>query len=452
MDGKNKFWKGVLVGTLVTAFAGLIVIGMAAGIWVVGKGVMGNQTAGISGGRATPSEVSLDIDRISQKMELIQGIISENYLFEEDPEMVEDGIFMGMMAGLGDPYSTYYTEEDFQELMENSIEGEYCGIGAMISQNRGTMLMTVIRVFEGTPCAEAGMLPGDVITAVDGENVTGMELDLVVNNYIKGEEDTEVTVTVYRETTDEYLDLTMKRANIETPTVEHEMMENGIGYILVTQFEGVTAQQFKEAVDDLESQGMEKLIIDLRNNPGGLLDAAVEMAAYLLPDGTIVRTEYKNGKGDEYYSENGQLKADSTAGTRLNQYPVEDGHELDIPMAILVNGNSASAAEVFAGAMRDFDRAVLVGTTTFGKGIVQSVIPFTDGDAIKITTAHYFTPSGFDLHGKGLEPDIPVELSEELLQQAVVELEDDNQVQAAAEYLSEETAGEEPDDPGMAAD
>ena len=278
MDGKNKFWKGVLVGALVTAFAGLIVIGMAAGIWVVGKGVMGNQTAGISGGRATPSEVSLDIDRISQKMELIQGIISENYLFEEDPEMVEDGIFMGMMAGLGDPYSTYYTEEDFQELMENSIEGEYCGIGAMISQNRGTMLMTVIRVFEGTPCAEAGMLPGDVITAVDGENVTGMELDLVVNNYIKGEEDTEVTVTVYRETTDEYLDLTMKRANIETPTVEHEMMENGIGYILVTQFEGVTAQQFKEAVDDLESQGMEKLIIDLRNNPGGLLDAAVEMA------------------------------------------------------------------------------------------------------------------------------------------------------------------------------
>ena len=128
MDGKNKFWKGVLVGALVTAFAGLIVIGMAAGIWVVGKGVMGNQTVGISGGRATPSEVSLDIDRISQKMELIQGIISENYLFEEDPEMVEDGIFMGMMAGLGDPYSTYYTEEDFQELMENSIEGEYCGI------------------------------------------------------------------------------------------------------------------------------------------------------------------------------------------------------------------------------------------------------------------------------------------------------------------------------------
>ena len=176
MDGKNKFWKGVLIGALVTAFAGLIVIGIAAGIWVVGKGVMGNQTVGISDGRATPSEVSLDIDRISQKMELIQGIISENYLFEEDPEMVEDGIFMGMMAGLGDPYSTYYTEEDFQELMENSIEGEYCGIGARISQNRGTMLMTVIRVFEGTPCAEAGMLPGDVITAVNGENVTAAEL------------------------------------------------------------------------------------------------------------------------------------------------------------------------------------------------------------------------------------------------------------------------------------
>ncbi|HJC46617.1 MAG TPA: S41 family peptidase [Candidatus Lachnoclostridium pullistercoris] len=444
MDGKNKFWKGALVGALVTAFAGLIVIGMAAGIWVVGKGVMRNQTAGPAGSRATSSEIALDVDRVSQKMKLIQKIISENYLFDEDPEMVEAGIFMGMMAGLGDPYSTYYTEEDFEQLMENSIEGEYCGIGAMISQNRETMLMTVIRVFEGTPCADAGMLPGDVITAVNGENVTGMELDLVVNNYIKGEEGTEVTVTVYRETSDKYLDLTMKRAAIETPTVEYQMMENNTGYVLVTQFEGVTASQFKAAVDDLQSQGMEKLIIDLRNNPGGLLDAAVEMAAYLLPDGTIVRTEYKNGTGDEYFSEDGQLKAETDAGTRLSQYPMEDGRELDIPMAILVNGNSASAAEVFAGAMRDFDRAVLVGTTTFGKGIVQSVIPFTDGDAIKITTAHYFTPSGFDLHGKGLEPDIEVELSEELMQQAAVEPEDDNQVQAAAEYLNGgETPGED---------
>lgn len=442
MDGKNKFWKGALVGALVTAFAGLIVIGMAAGIWVVGKGVMGNQAAGAGDGLATASEVSLDVDRISQKMELIQKIISENYLFEEDPEMVEAGIFTGMMAGLGDPYSTYYTEEDFQELMENSIEGEYCGIGALISQNRETMLMTVIRVFEGTPCAEAGMLPGDAIIAVDGENVAGMELDLVVSNYIRGEENTEVTVTVYRESTDEYLDLTMKRANIETPTVEHEMLDDSVGYILVTQFEGVTAGQFKEAVEDLESRGMEKLIIDLRNNPGGLLDAAVEMAAYLLPDGTIVRTEYKNGKGDVYFSEDGQLKAESDAGTRLNQYPIEDSHELDIPIAILVNGNSASASEVFAGAMRDFSRAELVGTTTFGKGIVQSVIPFTDGDAIKITTAHYFTPNGFDLHGKGLEPDLEVELSEELLQQTAVDFSEDNQIQAAVELLNGEAAGQ----------
>ncbi len=437
MDSRNKFWKGVLVGALVTAFAGLIIIGMAAGIWLVGKVVMGNQASGPENGRATASEITLDVDRISQKIELIQGIINENYLFDEDPEMVESGIFMGMMAGLGDPYSTYYTKEDFQDLMENSIEGEYCGIGALISQNRSTMLMEVLRVFEGAPCEKAGMLPGDIITGVDGEDVSGMELDLVVSNYLKGEEGTEVTVTVYRQSTEEYLDLVMTRENIETPTVEHEMLEEEVGYVLVTQFEGVTADQFRAAVEDLESQGMEKLIIDLRNNPGGLLDEAVEMAAYLLPDGTIVRTEYKNGEGDEYFSKDGKLQASTTAGTKLSQYPMEDSHELDIPIVILVNGNSASAAEVFAGAMRDFDRAELVGTTTFGKGIVQSVIPFTDGDAIKITTAHYFTPSGYDLHGKGLEPDVEEELSEDLAGRATVELTEDNQVQKALEVLAD---------------
>ena len=188
MENKNKFWKGVLVGTLVTAFAGLIIIGMAAGIWVVGNGVIQNQSAQITGGEASPSELSLDIDRIGRKIELMQQITNEEYLFEEDTEQVESGIYMGMMAGLGDPYSVYYTEEDFTELMENSIEGEYCGIGAMISQNRETMMMTVIRVFENTPSAEAGMLPGDVIVAVDGQDVSGMELDLVVGSYIKGEE------------------------------------------------------------------------------------------------------------------------------------------------------------------------------------------------------------------------------------------------------------------------
>ena len=437
MENKNKFWKGVLVGTLVTAFAGLIIIGMAAGIWVVGNGVIQNQSAQITGGEASPSELSLDIDRIGRKIELMQQIINEEYLFEEDTEQVESGIYMGMMAGLGDPYSVYYTEEDFTELMENSIEGEYCGIGAMISQNRETMMMTVIRVFENTPSAEAGMLPGDVIVAVDGQDVSGMELDLVVGSYIKGEENTDVTVKVYRESTEEYVDLTMTRRPIETPTVEHEMLENQVGYILVTQFEGNTAKQFQEAVEDLESQGMKKMVIDLRNNPGGLLDEAVKMAAYLLPDGTIVRTEYKNGDSDEYFSKDGTIQAVNSAGREFSQYPIEDGHELDIPIVILADGNSASASEVFAGAMRDYDRAVLVGTTTFGKGIVQSVIPFTDGDAIKLTTAHYFTPRGQDLHGKGLEPDVEVELDEELRQKAIVSLEEDNQLQKALEVLEE---------------
>ena len=426
MDGKNKFWKGVLIGALVTAFAGLIVIGMAAGIWVVGKGVMGNQTVGISDGRATPSEVSLDIDRISQKMELIQGIISENYLFEEDPEMVEDGIFMGMMAGLGDPYSTYYTEEDFQELMENSIEGEYCGIGAMISQNRTTGLCTIVKVFEGSPALEAGMQPGDIIYKVGETMVASESLDVLVNNYIKGEEGTPVKITVYRADKDEYVDLTVKRRKIEVPTVEHRMMDGNIGYIAVSEFDIITVEQFEAAVDELQKNGMEGLIIDLRSNPGGVLDGAVKMADYLLPD-DISKYDKGEGKTLIVYTADKNEKGDV--------YTASDKHELDLPMVILINGDSASASEVFTGAMKDYDRATVVGTTSYGKGIVQNLIPLGDGSAIKITTAHYYTPSGFDLHGKGIEPDVAVELDEKLKTQAVVKPEEDNQIQKAVEVL-----------------
>jgi carboxyl-terminal processing protease len=219
------------------------------------------------------------------------------------------------------------------------------------------------------------------------------------------------------------------------------MMENQVGYIYVMQFDEVTAQQFADAVDDLEQQGMEELLVDLRGNPGGVLDTAVEMLAYILPedkmDGLLIYTSDKNGKGERYYCKDGQILVDSDSGYQDSRYPKTDDHELTVPLAVLVNGSSASAAEVFTGAVQDYDAGIVVGTQTFGKGIVQSLIPLGDGSAIKLTTSHYYTPSGFDLHGTGLTPDVVVELDDELKTKAVVELSEDNQVQAALEALEE---------------
>ena len=436
-EGKNRFWKGVLVGALVMAFAGLILVGLSAGIFLIGRTVMGDQTQ-MAGGDS--EDGGLDMDRISAKMRYIQDIIDRYFLFEEDPEAVEDGIYTGLMYGLGDPYSVYYNEENYASLLEDT-SGEYCGIGAMVQQDLTTGIMTVVKVFEGSPALEAGMLPGDVLYEVDGENVTGRELDLVVNENIRGEEGTQVTVTVLRGETAEEVELTMERRQVEVTTVESQMLDEKTGYIYVMQFEMVTGGQFKEAVDRLEDQGMEQLIVDLRGNPGGVLDAAVEMLAYILPedrmDGMLIYTADKDGKGDRYFCRDGKIVMESDSGYVTAGYPMEDGHQLDLPLAVLVNGSSASAAEVFTGAVMDYDAGIVVGTQTFGKGIVQSLVPLGDGTAVKLTTAHYYTPSGFDLHGEGLTPDVIVDLDEELKTQAVVDLDEDNQVQAAIEALED---------------
>ena len=436
-EGKNRFWKGVLVGALVMAFAGLILVGLSAGIFLIGRTVMGDQTQ-MAGGDS--EDGGLDMDRVSAKMRYIQDIIDRYFLFEEDPEAVEDGIYTGLMYGLGDPYSVYYNEENYASLLEDT-SGEYCGIGAMVQQDLTTGIMTVVKVFEGSPALEAGMLPGDVIYEVDGENVTGRELDLVVNENIRGEEGTQVTVTVLRGETAEEVELTMERRQVEVTTVESQMLDEKTGYIYVMQFEMVTGGQFKEAVDRLEDQGMEQLIVDLRGNPGGVLDAAVEMLAYILPedrmDGMLIYTADKDGKGDRYFCRDGKIVMESDSGYVTAGYPMEDGHQLDLPLAVLVNGSSASAAEVFTGAVMDYDAGIVVGTQTFGKGIVQSLVPLGDGTAVKLTTAYYYTPSGFDLHGEGLTPDVIVDLDEELKTQAVVELDEDNQVQAAIEALED---------------
>ena len=431
MENKNKFWKGALVGALLTAFAGLIIVGMSLGIFLIGRTAIDGPQQAAESNQAENQDGSLDLNRITKKITTLQQIIDKYYLFDEDTTKVEDWIYKGMMYGLNDPYTTYYTAEEYQKLTEDT-EGEYHGIGVMISQNRTTGIITVIKVFKDTPAAEAGMRPGDVLYKVGDMEVTGMDMDILVKDYIKGIDGSEVALTVFRQDEGEYVDLKMERRNVTVQTVEYQMLEDRVGYVAVSQFDVVTADQFKAAVDDLEKQGMKKLLVDLRNNPGGVLDAVVDMLDYILPDDLIiegdkdlVRTNTeatllvymadKNGKGGQEYA--------------------SDGHSLDIPMAVLVNGESASASEVFTGAMKDYGRATVVGTKTFGKGIVQNLIPLDNGTAIKMTTAHYYTPSGFDLHGKGIEPDVEVELNEALKNQITVDVKEDNQIQAALEAL-----------------
>ena len=439
---KGKFWKGVLVGSLVTAFAGLIIVGIAAGINLIGQTVMDNQ-AQVQMEEDSQGTEQIDMEQVNQKIETLQQLVDRYFLFEDDidKEQMEAGIYKGLLSGLEDPYTVYYTQEEYETLTEET-EGVYCGIGVLVSQNISSGLITALRVFQGSPAEEAGMKKGDILYKVGEALASDFELDVLVQQEIRGAENTYVDITVLRD--GEEVKLHIQRRIVEVTTVESKMLENNIGYILVTQFELVTGDQFKDAINSLEEQGMERLIIDLRDNPGGVLDEVVEMAAYILPEdklkGTIVATSDKNGRGDRYFSKGGEICFESDTGQRDPRYPKKDGHELNIPMVVLINGNSASASEVFAGAVRDYGYAKLVGTTSFGKGIVQSLVQLEDGSAVKMTVSHYYTPGGVDLHKKGLEPDVEVEqeIPEDLKGAFEIPLERDNQVLRAIEVLMEE--------------
>lgn len=440
----NKFWKGVLVGALVTAFAGLLLVGVGLAISLVGRMVIDDHVRIQAEGDRQEDSREIDLGAVNYKINTLEALVDRDFLFEEDIDAgeMEAGIYKGMMAGLGDPYTCYYTKEEYEALTEET-EGTYCGIGALISQNMETGVVTILRVFKGSPAERAGLKKWDILYKVGDIEATTMDLDVLVQQEIRGPENTTVELTVLRN--GEEVKLRVRREIVEVDTVEYQMLDENTGYIMITQFEMVSGEQFKAAVENLEKQGMKNLVIDLRDNPGGVLDAAVDMSAYIVPedelDGVLVSTADKNGKGDRYYSEDGEIRYESQVGQTNSNYPKKDGHELDMPIAILMNGNSASAAEVFAGALRDYGKAKLVGTTSFGKGIVQSLIRLNDGSAVKITTSHYYTPAGVDLHKKGLEPDVEVEyeIPEDLPEDALeVPLEQDNQVRKAMEVVDGE--------------
>lgn len=403
--GSGHFLLGLLVGVLLTALVGSgTYVGVRLYLLATGKSA---RTAA----SASDSADSLVNDETIKKIEALEEVIEEYYYKEEDidTDSMTEGLYSGLVSSLGDPYSVYYNEEEWQDLME-STEGIYYGIGAYLSLDPATNLARIAGVIPNTPAEESGLRENDIIYMVDGEEIQGLELSEIVSK-VKGEEGTKVRLTIYREGESDYLEIDVTRKKIESPTVSYEMLDNKIGYIQIREFDEVTTDQFTEALAVVKGSGAEGLILDLRGNPGGSLPVVVDIARAILPKGLIVYTEDKYGERDEYRC---------------------DGrNELKMPLVVLVNGNSASASEILAGAIKDYGTGTLIGTTTFGKGIVQRVLPLTDGTALKLTVSSYFTPKGNNIHGTGIEPDIECELDAETYYEEGV----DNQLERAKEEI-----------------
>ena len=408
MDNETKRLvnKGRLQGFIVTFVVMLIIFLIVGGIFIFAMIVSGSFNYGLFYGK--PSESIVD-DEAEDKIETLQSIIEKYYLNEYSREDMQNGLYKGLLESLGDPYSVYYTEEEYSEMTEDS-EGVFEGIGAYLSQDPDTMVVTVTRPIPDSPAEKAGILAGDIIVEVDEENVEGDDLNITVAK-IRGKAGSKVKIGVKREGRDGIIRFDIVRASVESMTVDSKMLDNSIGYIQISEFDDITYNQFLKAFNELKREEMTGLIIDLRDNPGGSVKTCVEIADELLPEGLIVYTEEKDGTRDEYTS------------SGENYY--------DGPLVVLVNGNSASAAEILTGAIKDYGTGTILGTTTFGKGIVQRILPLGDGTGVKVTIASYFTPNGTDLHGVGIEPDEELELDVD----AYLEDKTDNQLDRAVEIV-----------------
>lgn len=360
--------------------------------------------------RSNRNDTVFDKEFLNKMQFLEQAVDKYYYKTDLDREKLVSGAYKGMLEALGDPYSVYYTPEELKEIMEQT-SGVYYGIGAVIQKDKDTGLPMVNRVLPQSPAEETGMRQGDLIYKVSDEEMYDLDLTTVVAR-IKGAEGSKVHITVIRDGEKDYLEFDVERRQLDSPTVNSEMFEDGIAYIQITEFDDVTVDQFAEALAVAKGSGMKSLILDLRANPGGNLTAVVDIARMILPEGMIVYTEDRDGQREEYTCD----------GKR----------ELQVPIAVLVNGYSASASEILAGAIQDYKKGTLIGTTTFGKGIVQQIFSLADGSAIKLTVSDYYTPSGRNIHGIGIEPDIEYEFDADAY---YGEEKFDNQLERAKEFL-----------------
>ena len=364
MEHKKGFIKGALTGALLT----LLVVSLAAcGLQHINEGIISSDT--------------------ETKLSYLKKLIDETYLHDIKEKDLNEGIYKGYVEGLGDQYSAYYDKKETKELSE-SLDGSFSGIGAVMTQDASSGVITITQVYDDSPAKKAGIKAGDILYRVEEKTVTGKDLDKVVS-WIKGKKGTKVNLTLLRGTNSDKIKVTATRDVINVETVKYKVLENQIGYISISEFDSVTGAQFAKALKQLQKKNIEGLVVDLRNNPGGSLSTVCDILDSILPKGLIVYTKDKNGKKEEYTS--------------------DEKHRLNLPMSVLVNGQSASASEIFAGAVQDYGKAEIIGTQTYGKGVVQNLFDLKDGTCVKLTTSEYFTPKGRNIDGKGITPDVKIE-------------------------------------------
>ena len=402
---RKRFASGILVGGMVSLF-------ILAGIYVFWGFTHGFRAP--FGATTTADSGELINDETLGKIEALEDVI-DTYYYKTDVDKEKEaiGMYKGLMDSLEDPYSVYYTEEELNELMTDTA-GVYYGIGAYVSLDEDMNLPRISGVMPGTPAERAELMTDDIIYEVDKESTQGLKLDEVVS-LIKGPEGTTVHLTLLRGSKMEEIEVDVERSAVEVPTVNTKLLgENeNIGYLQITEFDDITPDQFTEGMAELRASNIEGLIIDLRSNPGGSLQAVCDIARQILPKGIIVYTVDKNGEREDY--------------------TCDGAHEIDIPVVVLVNQYSASASEILSGAIKDYKLGKLVGMTTFGKGIVQRVFDLNDGTAVKLTVSNYYTPNGNNIHGIGIEPDIEVEYDAD----AYAKDKTDNQLDKAVEVMND---------------
>lgn len=348
------------------------------------------------------------------KVEYIEDFVEENFLYDIEEGELFEGALKGMLDILDDPYSEYMTVDEFKDLIEQT-SGEYSGIGVYVSVTEDNRIV-IVSPIEDTPADQAGLKTGDYISKVNGVEYAGDELSDAVD-VMKGKSGTDVEITISREGKDGVesdFDVTITRENIKIKTIKYDMLEDDIGYIRITTFDQQTDADFKDALEDLEAQGITGLIVDLRYNPGGLITSVAEIADELLGETIITYTQTKYGEREYYYS---------------------DKDKIDVPLAVLINEGSASASEILSGAVKDTESGVLIGTKTFGKGIVQRIIPLADGAGLKLTVSEYFTPNDINIHGVGIEPDVYLEMDDDILYGPEY-IDEDIQLQRAVEIIN----------------
>ncbi len=366
--------------------------------------------------QAEPEEQFLD-EETMERLNVLARTFEDRSIYDLSDEDMKRGMIDGLVKGTGDRYAKYYTEAEYQDLVQ-SYNGVFYGIGALVFTNDSGWT-EITSIIEDAPASKADLQPGDIIYEVDGVSTEGMELSEVVS-LIHGDEGTEVVLTIVRAGAGDYLTVPVIRGEVKDITVSGEMKTDTIGYLRIQTFEDVTPAQFSAKMKELQGAGMQGLVLDLRSNTGGLLDAVVNICGQILPAGPIVSTKDADGQGDVF---------------RSNGYG-----ELHIPIVVLTDGATASASEILTGALKDYDMAVIIGTKTYGKGVVQGFLPLTDGSVLKMTTEQYFTAGGHAIDGVGIEPDIELELDVK----AYLDEDHpyDNQLEAAIDYLEEELAEE----------